>query len=72
MDYGVVLFHTTSMALKAEKVLKAGGLAVRLIPTPRQFSSDCGFALRLAWADRERAEELLAEGGVETAGLHQL
>ncbi len=72
VEYGVVLFHTTSMALKAEKQLKAVGMAVRLIPTPRQFSSDCGFALRFPWTERERVEALLREGGVETAGLHPL
>ena len=70
MDYGVVLFYTTSMALKAEKRLKAAALDVKLIPTPRQFSSDCGFALRFGWADRRRVEDLLAESGVETAGLY--
>jgi len=72
MEYGVALFHTTSMALKAEQRLKAAGLAVKLIPTPRQFSSDCGFALRFCWADRAQVEELLQTGGVETAGLRQL
>ena len=44
--YGVVLFHTTSAALRSEKVLQRAGLTVKLIPTPRQFSSDCGIALR--------------------------
>ncbi|MFS8639408.1 MAG: DUF3343 domain-containing protein [Symbiobacteriaceae bacterium] len=72
MEYGVALFSTISMALKAEQRLKAAGLAVKLIPTPRHLSSDCGFALRFAWADRERVEELLAAGGGETAGLHRL
>ncbi|MBP2018372.1 hypothetical protein J2Z79_001780 [Symbiobacterium terraclitae] len=68
----MVLFHTTSMALKAEKALKAQGIAVRLVPTPRQFSSDCGFALRFDWAERERVERLLEDGRVETAGVHEL
>lgn len=60
------------MALKAEKALKTQGLAVRLIPTPRQFSSDCGFSLRFDWQERERVEGLLEDGRVETAGVHQL
>jgi len=60
------------MALKAEKVLKAQGIAVRMIPAPRQLTSDCGFALCFDWADRERVERLLEDGRVETAGVHQL
>jgi len=60
------------MALKAEKLLKTEGLAVRLIPTPRQFSSDCGFALRFDWAECERVQRLLEHGRVETAGVHPL
>jgi len=72
MIFGVVLFHTTSMALKAEKALAAQGLAVRLIPTPRQLSSDCGFALRFDWAERSSVEEILEGARVETAGVHPL
>ena len=45
-EYGVVLFHTTSAAMRAEKVLKNAGIAVKLIPTPRELSSDCGISAR--------------------------
>ncbi len=69
---GVVLFHTTSSAIRAEKVLKEAGLAVKLIPTPRQFSSDCGVALRFDWAEGERVGALLEEAAVETAGLRRM
>lgn len=72
MGHGVVLFHTTSMALKAERKLKGEGLEVKLIPTPRRFSSDCGFALRFSWDDVQRVTALLEEGRVETAGIHAL
>lgn len=34
VQYGVVLFHTTSAALRAEKLLQRAGLTVKLIPTP--------------------------------------
>jgi hypothetical protein len=69
--HGVLLFHTTSAAFRAEKALKEGGLSVKLVPTPRQFSSDCGIALQISWREAERAEALLSETGAEHAGLHQ-
>lgn len=71
-EYGVVLFHTTSAALRAEKVAQGAGLVVKLIPTPREFSSDCGLALRFLWADAERMRGVLEAGRVEVAGLRQM
>jgi len=45
---------------------------VKLVPTPRQFSSDCGIALQLDWSETERAQSLLAAVAPEYAGLHQV
>ena len=45
--YGYVLFHTSAAAFRAEKLAVAAALpGARLIPTPRDLSSDCGVALR--------------------------
>ena len=71
-DYGVVLFFTTSAAMRGEKVATAAGLGVKLIPTPRQLSSDCGIALRFAWADAESVRRCLEEARVENDGLHKI
>lgn len=70
--FGVVLFHTSSSALRAEKILMNNGLTVKLIPTPRQFSSDCGISLRFMWCEEARTRELLAAGRVEVASIHTL
>ncbi|MGQ9767499.1 MAG: DUF3343 domain-containing protein [Anaerolineae bacterium] len=48
------------------------GLTVKLIPTPREFSSDCGMALRFAWAQLEQARAVLEAGRVEVADIHPL
>jgi hypothetical protein len=65
---GVALFHTTSAALRAEKTLLKSALAVKLVPTPREFSSDCGLALRFEWARVEQVRGLLTAARVEIAG----
>lgn len=70
--FGIVLFHTSSAAMKAEKALGRAGLTVRLVPTPRQFSSDCGFALRFDWAEEDRVAPLLSQAGVQIEGIHPL
>jgi len=35
------------MAIRAERALKVLGIAVDLIPVPREISSACGFCLRV-------------------------
>jgi hypothetical protein len=70
--YGVVLFYTTSAAMRGEKVAKEGGLSVKLIPTPRQLSSDCGIALRFSWADADDVRSCLEDKRVENDGLHKI
>jgi hypothetical protein len=65
MKTGIVLFHTSTAALRAEKLLKQAGLAVKLVPVPRELSSDCGIALRFYWPEREKVEAGLKDAGVE-------
>jgi hypothetical protein len=72
VTYGVALFHTTSSAIRAEKEMALAGLAFKMIPTPRQFSSDCGFALRFDWGQESQVRALLAEARVDVAGVHRL
>lgn len=70
-EYGVVLFYTTSSAIRAEKVLAKEGHIVRLIPTPRQFSSDCGIALRFDWQRHEQVRSALDEARVEIDTIYR-
>jgi len=58
-EFAVILVHSTSHAIQAERVLGRAGLAVKLIPTPRHLSSDCGSAVRIAAGDRAAVEQSL-------------
>ena len=69
-DYGVVLFHTTAAAMRGEKIVQRAGLAAKLIPTPRQLSSDCGIALRFNWSDAEAVRRALQSANVPVEGIH--
>lgn len=70
--FGVVLFHTTSAAMRAEKVLGRAGVAAKLVPVPRHLSSDCGVALRFLLVDRQLVLALLEEARVEMVGIDRL
>jgi hypothetical protein len=72
VTYGVVLFHTTSAVMRAEKLLLREGYALKLVPTPREFSSDCGMALRFDWELYKEVVEVLARAGVEVQAVHRL
>jgi hypothetical protein len=59
--YAVFLFPSVSYALKAEKILIAAGIAHKLIPVPRQLSSDCGVCLRITEEQQAAVIEALRE-----------
>jgi hypothetical protein len=71
-EYSVVLFYSTAHAIRAEKVLTRAGFEIKMIPTPRQLSSDCGMALRFDRADEERVGVALEEQKVPTNGIHAI
>jgi len=58
-SYYVMLFKAVSYALKAEKILKAEQLPHKLIPVPKQISSDCGICLRFEEKHRTAIENSL-------------
>ena len=70
--FAAILVHTTSDAIHAERVLKRAGQAVKLIPTPRHLSSDCGSAVRIEAADRAACERLLGEARVSIDRIEPL
>lgn len=69
-QYSVVLFYSTSNALQAEKLFKKMGIAVKLIPVPRQLSSDCGICLRFDRPDEARVRAILEKREIEVQGIH--
>ena len=70
--FAVILMHSTSHALRAEKVLAGVGLGSKLIPVPRQLSSDCGICVRVARGDVEAAVQVLREAGMALRTIHDI
>ena len=60
-SYRVVLFKSVNQTMWAESILKKKGIARKLIPVPRQISSDCGVCLRIS-GDQEEAVRIALEG----------
>jgi hypothetical protein len=71
-DYTVLLVYSTSHALRAEKVLARAGIDCKLIPVPRELSSDCGVCVRVGREERLRAEQVLEDAELEIEGVHNV
>lgn len=64
-DFWVITFPSVFASFRAEKVLKAAGIAADLIPVPRQLTGSCeGLAAKLTEGDVPRAAAALAAAGV--------
>lgn len=70
MGQGVILFPSVHFALRAEKLMKQKGILHKLIPVPRQLSSDCGVCLRIPWEKKEEVLGILAQAAVKVDGAH--
>lgn len=70
--FGVILFDTNSSVMKAEAILVRAKQAIKLIPTPRELSSDCGISIRFDWSQKSQVELLLKQAKVDFSGLHAL
>lgn len=70
-DEAIILFYTMTEVFKAEKALKRRGIEVKIVPVPRELSSDCGISVSIAAQEREQARQILDDAGVEYSGIHQ-
>ncbi len=68
----IILLPSAQHVVRAETRLNAAGIACKLVPVPRQISSDCGVCLSVATADREAALRQLAVLGLAVLGVHDL
>ncbi len=62
-------FHATYAVLKAEKFLKTRGIAVKLIPVPRQISSNCGISIRFDCRELDLVMEVISDLGEDLEGI---
>ncbi len=71
-QYAVILVHSTSHAMRVEKLLQAKGIACKMIPVPRQISSDCGACIRILREDVETARQTIQAGSVEIETIQHI
>ena len=67
-----LLVLSASQAIRGEAAVRRAGIGCALVPVPRTLSSQCGVCLRVNRGDRERAEQILAQMGVEISATYNL
>jgi hypothetical protein len=70
--YSIILVYSTSHAMRIEKLLQEKRIPCKMIPVPRQISSDCGVCVRILRSDVEVARQAVATAGVEIEGIHEI
>lgn len=71
-SHTLFLVPSANHAVQGEQALIRAGIRCRLIPVPRDLSSQCGVCLRVDWEDRRRADEELTAAGTVIEGTHDL
>jgi hypothetical protein len=61
----IILFHSTNYAIWTQDLLKENNITCKMIPVPRDLSSDCGYCVRISPDDLEVSEKMLKKNDVE-------
>ncbi len=72
VNYAVILVYATSHAMRIEKLLAERGIACKMIPVPRQLSSDCGVCIRILPAHAAAARDTVMAARIEIQGIVDL
>jgi len=70
--HAVIIVYSTSHAMRIEKLLDGQGITNKLIPVPRQISSDCGVCVRILRADVPAAQVAIDAARIEVQGIHKI
>lgn len=68
---GVLIFNSVHKVMRVEKILKEAGFDVRIMPVPRQLSSDCGLSIAFKVEDERPIRESLEGNGFAAEGVYR-
>lgn len=70
--FAVITFYSTHFALKSEKILQNLNYDFKLIPIPREISSNCGLAVKIKTQEKDEIEDILKNHNVEIENIHNM
>lgn len=66
----LLVFHTTNLAMTAEKVLRAAGVPFSVLPLPKEITAGCSLAIGVGEADLPQAKVALDEANVPVEAVY--
>lgn len=70
MNYKYWLFNSISLVMLAARRIEKKGLPCKVVPIPREFSSDCGVCIRTDVMDEAGVRSLLSGAGLAVSSAY--
>jgi hypothetical protein len=67
-DYYIAVFDNTHHALKFEKVIRAGGFSINIMPVPREITASCGISAKLEVDEIDKIIKLAGKEELKVVG----
>lgn len=71
MNY-LVVFDSVHQAIRAEKMLLAQGIAIEMVPTPREISASCGQSIALGEEAFRKGFQILLQKEISFQGVYHV
>ncbi|MHB1392970.1 MAG: DUF3343 domain-containing protein [Clostridia bacterium] len=71
-DYYIAVFDSTHYALHFEKIIRAGGFAINIMPVPREITASCGISAKLEVDEFDKIKELAVKENLKVAGYYHV
>jgi hypothetical protein len=68
----VILFHSSNYAMWSADVLKQAGIDHKMIPVPRELSSECGYCIKIGSSAEQEVSKLLKNENIEFERIVQI
>jgi len=66
------LFDSVSLVMMAARRIQKTDYSCKIVPIPREFSSDCGVCLRTFGEEEKSIEDILGRSGTFAAMIHRI
>jgi hypothetical protein len=71
-DYYIAVFDSTHYALKFEKIIRAGGFKINIMPVPREITASCGISAKLEVDEINNIMALAVKENLKVQGFYHV
>lgn len=68
----IISFDSANFAMQTESVLKGEGIALVMMPTPREITLSCGLSIKISVDNLDKIYELVDKNRIKIKALYKL